>query len=59
MSHIEYHVKTGRQTFKIFYVGVRRRQFDALACMMFNQILEKALRDAGVGTRGSIFNRPT
>jgi sorting nexin-29 len=33
------------------------RQGDALACMLFNMALEKAIRDAGVQTTGHIFNK--
>jgi hypothetical protein len=32
------------------------RQVDALACMLFNIALEKAVRDAGIGKRGTIYH---
>jgi sorting nexin-29 len=32
------------------------RQSDALACMLFNIALEKAVRDAGIGKRGTIYH---
>ena len=37
------------------YNGVR--QGDALACLLFNLALEKVVRDSGINTRGTIFNR--
>lgn len=35
------------------------RQGDALSCLLFNIVLEKVVRDAGVETTGSIFNKST
>jgi hypothetical protein len=33
------------------------RQGDALACMLFNITLEKAVRDAGIEKRGKIYHK--
>ena len=35
----------------------RQLQGDALACLLFNLALEKAMRDAGIDSSRTVFNR--
>ena len=35
------------------------RQVDGLACLLFNIVLERAVRKSGICTRGTIFNIST
>ena len=35
------------------------RQGDSLACLLFNIILEKIIRNAGIQTRGTILHKST
>jgi hypothetical protein len=53
MLNIELRYKTNYK--KPISVTNRVWQGDALACLLFNIILEKVIRDAAVNTRGIIF----
>lgn len=50
-------MKLGSNVSESFQTTNGLRQGDALACILFNIALEKAVKDSGINTAGTIFNR--
>ncbi|MXP61705.1 hypothetical protein FD744_25325 [Pantoea sp. Taur] len=57
MRNVKCTVQVGGQRTEEFSSRKGLRQGDALACLLFNLALEKAVRDAGLQTKGTIYNR--
>lgn len=57
LSKVECKVKVQNNMSRSFQTHTGLRQGDSLSCLLFNIALEKAIRESGIMTRGTIINR--
>jgi sorting nexin-29 len=59
MKTVQCSVKIQNDISEQFETNKGLRQADALACLLFNVVLEKVMRDAGILNSGTIYNKST
>jgi sorting nexin-29 len=57
LKHVKCRVKMQNNLSEPFGTLTGLRQGDALSCILFNLALEKVIRDSGIETRGTIYNK--
>jgi sorting nexin-29 len=57
LSRVKCRVRIQNNQSTRFVIEKGLRQGDALACMLFNIALEKAVREAGIEKRGTIYHK--